>query len=342
MPRKAERNSSFISITILVMLHIAALAPAFADPVLLSDQMIAGITGKAIITNIESPSTADVPQLDVDPAFWGDTDGFDAARDPGYVLASLPYQDFQWNEYKYSFPNIRSADAFKTALANRTGITPTGTTIIKTDPDADAILLDDGTAPKVEEVIVTTDRQVGPYLVHEFDGTVIAEKVRFELTFDDNPCSGYEKNQTSYIKKVDGTFGLPYRAYSYSHSGIGPENSYQIQRTRYGAVFMENGTTGASPLTITTSSGTKVPIVPANTSYIVNRLSADIRVHCPQLGLSIGLAPAGEPYPQRLALAGQAHYPDMNRYKELGYLDIKDLDIHMNGCVPIYLYPNQD
>jgi len=318
--------------------------PATAEVMLLSDDMIGHITGKAIITNIESPSIADIPQQEINPAFWGDADGLagTTADQPGYVLVTFPYQHFQWNEYKYSFPDVQSAEDFKSALG-QTNIAPTATTIIKTDGDADTILLDDGTPPKVSEVIVTTDKKVGTYLVHNHNGMVIPEKVHFELSFSDDPCSGYEKGQTTYIKKIDSIYGVPTRAYTYASDGIGPENIYEMRETRYGAVFMENGFTGASPLTMTTSAGTTAELVPAHTSYILNTLSADIRVHSPQLGVAIGLAPAGEPYePHHRALEGQEHFPDMDHYQELGYLDIKHLTIEMGGCVPIYLYADTD
>ncbi|MFP4040151.1 MAG: hypothetical protein ACLFS7_06375 [Desulfosudaceae bacterium] len=312
--------------------------PAAGEAMLLSDQFISRVTGKAVLaTNIEESERIDAPQHEVYPAFWGDDDGLagTTADAPGYVVVNFPYEHFQWKEFKYSFPDIESADAFKSSLASQTNISPTATTVIKSSPNADSIFDNDGTAPRVNEVIVTTNKQVGPYLVHNFQGTVIPEKVRFELTFDDETSSGYDtKNKSDYIRKIDSAYGRPYRSMTYTTDGIGPDNNYDIQKTRYGAVLMEKGTTGAEPI----RRGGK-DIVPAHQPYLINTLSADVEVYSPQLGVAIGLAPAGEPYqPRHLALEGQKNFPDLNRYQELGHLNITGLRIKVSGGVPIYLY----
>jgi hypothetical protein len=106
----------------------------------------------------------------------------------------------------------------------------------------------------------------------------------------------------------------------------------------FGAVFLESGTTGDAP--ILSESGHVV--VPPNTTYLRNTILNDIHLYCPVFGMTIGLAPMGEPVPAGLVVGDQTNYPDLDRYQELGILDIRALNISLKGGNNIYMYANED
>ena len=78
-------------------------------------------------------------------------------------------------------------------------------------------------------------------------------------------------------------------------------------------------------------------VVPPHTAYLRNTIYNDLHVFSPAVGLTIGLAPPGDVDPE----SGEI-YPDLDKYQELGVLDIRNLHISLKGGNDIYIYANED
>jgi len=327
-----------------IVFFLAAVAAAYGGDVeLLSDACIADISagnGDVVSLYFETPTTAYIDET----SWWGDMNGVGSgcAIDPGFVVTNIPYVDFQYDQFKYSFKDQASADKFVNDLA------PLNANVIDTDyiksrPNADNIFSGDNTKPRIKEIIFTTDKKIDGNFVRAHNGEVIEQDVRFDLEFLPPYLKSYTIRKSPY--KGGNTAlerSLSLRNYDRWEWVPGDKmrtaTGLQDKTYNFGTVFTEPGTTGDDP--ILSESG--LVVVPPHTAYVRNRIYNDIHIHSPAFGMSIGLAPQGDPIRSDLVWGDQTHYPDFTRYQELGMLEIKNLDIFMGGGNDIYIYPNED
>ncbi len=354
-------NPSLIRQTFTCFLFLLITVSAYAGTTeLLSDACIADITagaGDTVITAFyETPTTA---YIDNTPRWWGDMDGAAGAgcgNAPGFIVTNLPYNDFQHDNFKYSFNSQAELDAFINDLATLPGspINVLATDYIKSNPGTDHIFSNDGRPPRVQEIIITTDQKINGDFVRTHNGQVITQNVRFDLEFLPPYARSYTTETTEQTAEGrDGKTGrlLPSRSFRQynqyewvqrNNSGVeiirnADGTFYFTQRQphtfNFGAIYLECTTTGDQP--ILSSSG--YVVVPPNTTFLRNTIYNDLNVYSPALGMTIGLAPAGETDPETGEIS-----PDLDHYQELGILDIRNLNISLKGGNDIYVYANED
>jgi hypothetical protein len=351
---------------VCVMLILMATVPSYAGTVeLLSDACIsdisAGATGDSVITAFyETPTSA---YIDSEPRWWGDMDGYGSGctTNPGYVVTNIPYGDFQYDTFKYSFKNQAEVDRFLSDLPSVAALAGVPINVIATDyirsnPDMGNFFSGDGHGPRIEEIVITTDQKIDGNYVRAHNGEVITQGVRIDLEFLPPYARTYTVNQTRAgsrgekisILERSATFRnydryewlrrRPSAAMIRNEDGTISFIEIQDETYNFGAVFLESGKTGDDP--ILSESGRVV--VPPNTTYLKNVIFNDIHVYSPVIGMTIGLAPRGGPVSPDKIVGDQTHYPDLNRYQELGILEIRDLNVTLKGGNDIYIYPNEE
>ncbi len=363
---KTSRISSLPTPTLYIFLPAFVCFFLFATTVfayedtteLLSDKCIDEITAGAAGDNgitafFKTPSTA---FIDIEPRWWGDMDGFPTGcggPNPGYLVTNMPYLDFQYDTFKYTFKDQAAVDKFIHDLPYLGGspVNVIDTDYIKSNPRAKNFLSGDGRGPHIQEIIVTTDRKVDGFFVRDHNGQVITQDVRFDLHF----LPPYAKTIHEYTEEEGSIFetSLPFRNYiRYEWSpnrklrGEMVRNSdgtYSFVEPRgrtytFGSVYLESGTTGEDPITC----GSGRTIVPSDTVWFKTTILNDIIVHSPAVGISVGLAPQGNAVSADELSGDQTHYPDLDRYQEIGILDIRNLKISLKGGNDIYMYANED
>jgi hypothetical protein len=365
-PLDTFQTGSFHAAIVFLLILIAIVSPASAGTEtaeLLSDACIAeisaGTSDNCVAAYYRTPASA---FIDTEPRWWGDMDGFEGdgtgcGFKPGFVVTNIPYTDFQYDSFKYSFQSQAEVDRFLKALPSLGGmpINVIGTDYIRSNPGAGIAFSGDGSGPKVREIIITTDRQIDGDFVRYHQGEVITQSVRFDLEFLPPYAISYKvqadnknKDKRTYSLERSETF-RNYNRYEWFHRNPRMEmirnadGTYSIatiqdETYNFGAVFLESGATGDDP--ILSNSGRVV--VPPNTAYLRNTIFNDIHIYSPVIGMSIGLAPQGLPVPSDEVNGDQTHYPDFNRYQELGILDIRNLNVSLKGGNNIYIYPNEE
>jgi len=360
--RDAERFL-FILIVTCGFCMMASASVWAGEPELLSDQCIADVTAGTVNSMMtafyETPTTA---YIDAEPRWWGDMDGFGkgCGANPGFVVTNIPYADFQYDTFKYSFKNQAAVDEFLTDLSSSGGapVRVVDTNYIKGEPRAEnAFSGDGGRATRVQEVIITTDRKIDGFFVRDHGGEVITQDVRFDLEFMPPYAmtrtikgSSDTKQHSTPILEQSLTF-RNYLQYEWRQNNkLRPDTIrnddgtyYFVQRPdvtyNFGAVFLETGVSGDDG--IYAQCGRMV--VPPQKVYLKNSIFNDIHVYCPAFGMTVGLAPRGEPIPDgELVFGGDGYYPDLNRYQELGVVDIRHLNVYLKGGNDIYVYANEE
>jgi hypothetical protein len=359
-------KESKIGPAFLFLFLILLAASAFGETTeLLSDAVISDITagemGDTVVTAFyETPSTV---YIDSEPRWWGDADGLGGygtacANNPGFVVASIPYPDFQYDTFKYTFKNQADLDNFlKDINENGQHVNVLSTDYIKSNPGADHVFSSDGRAPRIQEIIITTDQKVNGGFVRAHNGQVITQDVRLDFEFLPPYAKSYTVNATSgdradrrssslvnnpvfrnnnryewvqnyspgaeIVRRQDGTFYFI-------------ESEYKTYN--FGAIFLETNKTDDSPLL----SASGHVIVPPDTAYLRNTIFNDIHVYSPVVGLTIGLAPHKKVATSSGTEQELTYYPDFDRYQELGLMEIRGLNITIEGGNDIYIYANED
>lgn len=330
---------------------------------LLSDACIsdiaAGAAGDSIITAFyETPSSA---YIDSQPRWWGDMDGYAdgcAKNSPGFVVTGIPYNDFQYDSFKYSFKNQSDLDRFLKDLSSSGGapVNVIATDYIKSNPGADHAFSDDGTAPRIHEIIITTDQKINGAFIRSYNGQVITQKVRLDMEFLPPYAKSYTIEQNASdrsgraLRLVHSPAFRNYNQYEWvqsNHTAIevvrNADGTYYFTQSsprtyNFGAVFLECTATDSEPLL----SNTGRIIVPANKTYLKNTIFNDINVFSPAVGLTIGLAPQKKSDNDSGFSTDDAAIPDLDRYQELGMLEIKNLNIAIKGGNSFYIYANEE
>lgn len=331
---------------------------------LLSDACISDITAgntssSTIISCYETPATA---FLDDQPRWWGDMNGLAGhgaacAANPGFVVTNLPYADFQYDSFKYTFKNQAAVDRFLNDLPSLPGspVNVISTDYIKSNPNADHALSSDGTAPRIREIIITTDRKIDGSYIRAHNGQVITQDVRIDLEFLPPYARSYTTTGNQAAARPGERTVLAYastKTYNRYEWVQRPQPNADIERNgdgtfywiqngnktyNFGTVFLESGTTGKAP--ILSNSGRTV--VPPHTVYLKNTIFNDLHISSPAIGMTIGFAPE-EKSSSSKSNQETPSSPDLDRYQELGVLDIRNLNVYLKGGNDIFMYANED